>query len=226
MKIKRKLSNFFLSIFGFIMAMVFPAAYIYTKVMQDNLDVMPNLNFSFIIWFIVAILLGIIMGVYLKWVRKIWNRKLQSISVIKESEVLPDKAPVLTRALRSIEYMYPLFILLSLLHSLTFLSQSFITLRTINVFLVIGMLSMQFVLLIRDIIDNHYKNAIRVEIMEKDELKKDKVYLKRLERGIDDQTGLVSKKNKKLLDIKQKIKEIEDNNIPLEELEPEPATEE
>jgi len=213
MKFKRKLSNFFLTIFGFIVMLAFPFSFVYNRIMVDNFNVMPDLNFSFIIWLVVAVVAAAIGGVYLKWIKKIWDRKLQAIAVIKEFETVPDKAVVLTRILRSFEYIYPLLILLSLLHSVTFLSISFVTLRNINLFLVAGLGMMEVVFLIRDIIDNHYKNEIRISGMEEDELKKERKYLKRLEKGIDEETGLVSAKNQKLLDIKKKIKEIEDNNL-------------
>lgn len=213
MRFKRKLSQFFLSIFGVLIALSFPFVYIYTKMAADNLNVIPNINAEFTIYVGIAVILGILITAYFKLFKEIWDRKLQAIATVKEFETVPDKAPFWTRVLRSSEYTLPIIALYLFFRGVTTIAPTFAEIQSILGFANIGLGVMFIVFLIRDLIDNSYRNRIRVEGLEKDELKKEKTYLKRLKKGIDKDTGEVSKKNKKILEIKEKIKEIEEQNI-------------
>jgi len=121
--------------------------------------------------------------IYLKWIKKWFNRKLQAIAVVNELGMYTSKSHIFNRILKTIEYTYPFvstLVFFLLLKTLFFQYPLFEDLVHLNKILLIVMGSGGIIYLIGDLVRVSMTNAQKVEDTLDLEMKKDKLYLKRL----------------------------------------------
>lgn len=81
-----------------------PAWFIYDKLILDGGRVVPLIDVS------VALGLVIILLIWSNWLKKIFNRRLQSIDTVEELGQIPQTNFIMSRILKSVEYIFPFMI--------------------------------------------------------------------------------------------------------------------
>lgn len=81
-----------------------PAWFIYDKLILDGGRVVPLIDVS------VALGLIIILLIWSNWLKKIFNRRLQSIDTVEELGQIPQTNFIMSRILKSVEYIFPFMI--------------------------------------------------------------------------------------------------------------------
>lgn len=187
MRLNRK-RKFFLNLIyflGFLISFGIPFAYL-GIIIKDNLQLQAGnsvvINSAFI-GFGGMILLFL---VYIKWIKKLFNRKLQALAVVNELGMYSAKPPLWNRLIKTIEYVYPFTMtqLFFTILKLIFTQYSiFEKLVNLNILLIEVLGTGAVIFLIADLVKISMMNRQKIEDALSTELKKDKLYLKRLKKN-------------------------------------------
>ena len=187
MRLNRK-RKFFLNLIyflGFLISFGVPFGYL-AIIIKDNLQFQEGnsivINSAFI-GFGGMILLFL---VYLKWIKKLFNRKLQALAVVNELGMYSAKPPIWNRLIKTIEYVYPftMTLLFFFILKLIFIQYDiFESLFRMNILLIEVLGTGAVIFLVADLVKISMMNRQKVEDTLESELKKDKLYLKRIKKN-------------------------------------------
>lgn len=201
----RKLGLFMISLTGLFISVGIPLVFllhtVYTNIEIETVN-KPKITYSFV----AAGLIILILLVYAKWIRKIFNRKLDAMAIVNELGAFSSKPVFWNRILKTIEYILPAVVTLLFLTGLkvAFIGYPiFEHLHNLNIYFIILLAVGSIVFLIGDYLKVHFMNRQKIEDDLGSETKKDTLRLKRLKKG--------NSKEREALLIKQEIQRLQDN---------------
>lgn len=200
----RKLLVFFIQLVGFIVTFGIPIAYL-VYIIYSNIEFNPGSRIHINAAFISAILMIFIMILYVKLVKKLFNRKLQAMAVVDELGAFSSKPVVWNRLLKTIEFAWPVAISLLMFYilKLTFIQyEIFNKLFKINILCITLVGAGGIIFLIGDIVKIHLMNKQKVDDDLKSENKKNKLYLKKVKKG--------DKKTLRALEIEKELQKLKE----------------
>lgn len=185
----RRLLVNFIYLIGLGIMILLPA-YLAIKEIYENIQLVPG-NQIKLNWALAGVIILIMFaGIYIKYLRKVFHRKLQSLAVRDEIGIMPAKGilgMITDRLLRTIEWVYPFVVTLGLLYIFKYAFGQFDVfskLYDMNVFLLYMGLGGFGVMLLGDF--------VKVNFMQRQE--------------IDDKLDLKAKSNKQSLKELKKAK--------------------
>lgn len=187
MRLNTKRKFFLNSIYtlGFLISFGIPMFYL-TNIITENIKYQDGKSIVINIALVGFIGMVIMLLVYLKWIKKVFNRKLQALAVVNELGMYSSKQPIWNRFIKTIEYIYPFLTTLlffSILNMIFTQYEIFETLTKMNKLLIQLLISGAVIFLIADILKINMMNKQKVEDTLDSEIKKDKLYLKRIKNN-------------------------------------------
>lgn len=187
MRLNTKRKFFLNSIYtlGFLISFGIPMFYL-TNIITENIKYQDGKSIVINIALVGFIGMVIMLLVYLKWIKKVFNRKLQALAVVNELGMYSSKQPIWNRFIKTIEYIYPFLTTLlffSILNMIFTQYEIFSTLTKMNKLLIQLLISGAVIFLIADILKINMMNKQKVEDTLDSEIKKDKLYLKRIKNN-------------------------------------------
>lgn len=187
MRLNTKRKFFLNSIYtlGFLISFGIPMFYL-TNIITENIKYQDGKSIVINIALVGFIGMIIMLLVYLKWIKKVFNRKLQALAVVNELGMYSSKQPIWNRFIKTIEYIYPFLTTLlffSILNMIFTQYEIFSTLTKMNKLLIQLLISGAVIFLIADILKINMMNKQKVEDTLDSEIKKDKLYLKRIKKN-------------------------------------------
>ena len=187
MRLNTKRKFFLNSIYtlGFLVSFGIPMFYL-TNIITENIKYQDGKSIVINIALVGFIGMIIMLLVYLKWIKKVFNRKLQALAVVNELGMYSSKQPIWNRFIKTIEYIYPFLTTLlffSILNMIFTQYEIFSTLTKMNKLLIQLLISGAVIFLIADILKINMMNKQKVEDTLDSEIKKDKLYLKRIKKN-------------------------------------------
>lgn len=171
-------------LFGFLISFVTPLVYL-GFLIKENIEFVNVDKVLVSSIFGILIILLLILFVYIKYIRRLFHRKLQAMAVVDEIGMYSAKSPVWNRIIKTIEYFYPFTLTLLfffLMKTLFIQYPIFGKLYTMNILLLIVLGVGSVIFLIADLIKISMMNKQKVEDTLSSEIKKDKLYLRRLKK--------------------------------------------
>ena len=172
-------------LFGFAISFVTPVVYV-GLLIKDNIQFVEVNSLVVGSVFVAVIALLLLLVVYIKWIKKLFYRKLNAMAVCNELGIISAKPPVWNRIIKTIEYVYPFTITLLFIYLLKELFVQFPVfnkLFTLNIILLVVFGVGSVIFLIGDLIKISMMNAQKVEDDLSGEIKKDKLYLRRVKQN-------------------------------------------
>lgn len=201
----RKFWLFLINLAGLLVSIGIPLAFvvnaIYSSIEIETVD-KPKVAFSFV----AAGLMLILMIVYAKWIKKLFDRKLQALAVVNEIGMYSSKPVIWNRLLKTLEYVFPAIVMLIFVRGLRVvfsLYPIFDQLYRINVWFIILLAIGSVIYLVADFVKIAFMNRQKVEDELSSELKKDKLLLKRASKGQEEEI--------EALRIKRQLQQLQDS---------------
>lgn len=162
-----------------------PFLYLYLKI-RDNITVSETIIPSILTSLYAVIGMIIIAVVYSLWIKQWFKDKILAIRITNEIGMFSSTPAIISRVLVTISYSY-LFVvslLIFYIFKLLFMQYAiFITLYKLNILLLIVLGVGSIIFLIGDILKISMMNAQKIEDDLAGEIKKDKLYLKRVKQN-------------------------------------------
>ena len=184
----RRLVVNFIYVVGLSIMLLLPAYLAIVEVLA-NIEFVAGNRIS-LNWAVSGVLILLIFGlIYIKYLRKIFHRKLQSLSVRDEIGIMPVKGIfgiIMDRLLRTIEFVYPFVVTLGILYIAKYAFgqyEVFGNLYDMNVFLLYMGLAGFGVMLIGDFIKVHFMQCQEVDDKLSLKAKSNKLELKQLKKA-------------------------------------------
>lgn len=184
LNLKRRFLSGLIYLFGFLISFLSPVIYL-GIIIKDNIQFVNVDKLKIFSIFAGFIALLILFFVYIKWIRKLFYRKLQAMAVVNELGMFSSKPPLWNRIIKTVEYMYPFTItlLFFLILKILFLQYPiFEKLYGMNILLLVVLFIGSVVFFIADLVKISMMNQQKVEDDLSGEVKKDKLYLKRIKK--------------------------------------------
>lgn len=178
----------FIYIIGLSVMILLPAYLAIVEVL-NNIEFIEGNQLS-LNWAVSGVLILIIFGlIYIKYLRKVFHRKLQSLSVRDELGIISTRGVlgiVIDRLLRTIEFVYPFVVTLGILYIAKYAFgqyEVFGNLYDMNVFLLYMGLAGFGVMLIGDFVKIHFMKCQEVDDKLNLKAKSNKLELKQLKKA-------------------------------------------
>lgn len=169
--------------------MILLPAYLAIVEVLNNIEFIEGNQLS-LNWAVSGVLILIIFGlIYIKYLRKVFHRKLQSLSVRDELGIISTRGVlgiVIDRLLRTIEFVYPFVVTLGILYIAKYAFgqyEVFENLYDMNVFLLYMGLAGFGVMLIGDFVKIHFMKCQEVDDKLNLKAKSNKLELKQLKKA-------------------------------------------
>lgn len=200
----KRLSVFMISLVGFLISVGIPAGFL-IHIIYDNMEITnkKTINISFIGVFVMLLVLII----YVKWIKKVFDRKLQAMAVVDELGLYSARPVLWNRLLKTIEYTFPAGLMALFLFGMSkaFTPYSiFKDLFGISIWFLVFLTAGSLIYLIGDYVKLGLMNKQKIEDTLDVELKKDKLYIKRLKQG--------KEKELEALLIQQQLEKLKNDN--------------
>ena len=160
MRLNTKRKFFLNSIYtlGFLISFGIPMFYL-TNIITENIKYQDGKSIVINIALVGFIGMIIMLLVYLKWIKKVFNRKLQALAVVNELGMYSSKQPIWNRFIKTIEYIYPFLTTLlffSILNMIFTQYEIFSTLTKMNKLLIQLLISGAVIFFNRRYIEDQY----------------------------------------------------------------------
>lgn len=170
---------------GFLVTFGVPVLYL-AMLIKNNIEYVPSEQVKLNWVFGIIAAMFVLLIIYIKLIKKWFNRKLQALAIVTELGAISAKPIIFNRIIKTLEYVYPFIMTLVFLYGMRLLFSQyrvFTQLYTLNLLLLALVATGAIIFLISDAVEISMKNEQKAEDLLRNENKANVKKLKALRKN-------------------------------------------